>query len=562
MLFALRFLLICAVCAAGLAYAADNRNLSAQAATGAKRVALVIGNGSYQHPDILPKLGNPTHDAEDIAKALRGFGFEVIERKDQSLEGMNSAIAEFSRKIGNSEAALFYFAGHGLQVKGQNYLIPVDANIETEARVQYVSVNVNQILDEMDSAKSRVNIVMLDACRNNPISGKFRSGATRGLAAPSSQPKGTVIVYATDPGNVAADGDGRNGLFTAGLLTAFKGGDLSLHGVLLRASAEVERGSDQKQTPYINGPATLQQSFQFAAGTQVASLTPQITGSRTPAQIEDELWDAIKDGDKASVFEEYNKHYPKGRYLPQARIKIAKLKAEARQSAPVAVPPAPTLAASGSDPESALWTEVQKGNTADDYDVYLKQYPKGKYVALAKQRIQKMQDEARQQAEAAEHGAWQAAEKGGKAEVDAYLGRYPSGRYASAAQTKLAQITARAAEEERKAREEAAQWAESDNGENINWNDATQYCASKGSGWRLPTSAELQASYQSGHSTPCGQWTCKVASKSRLSAFWFWTNERNGSSEAWFVDLTGGVRDATLVGFRYVGSRALCVRRP
>ena len=257
----------------GLAHAAEDRNLSVKA-SGGKRIALVIGNGKYQHADILPKLDNPTHDAEDIAKALRGFGFEVIERKDQSLEGMNSAIAEFGRKMADAEAALFYFAGHGLQVKGQNYLVPVDANVESEARVQYVSVNVNQVLDEMDGAKSRVNIVMLDACRNNPISGKFRSGATRGLAPVSSQPKGTVIVYATDPGNVAADGDGRNGLFTAGLLTAFKGSDLSLRGVLVRASAEVERGSGQRQTPYINGPATLQENFHFGQGTQVASLVP------------------------------------------------------------------------------------------------------------------------------------------------------------------------------------------------------------------------------------------------------------------------------------------------
>jgi formylglycine-generating enzyme required for sulfatase activity len=250
------------------ASAKENRALkpsTASHATG-KRIALVIGNGNYQHADRLPKLANPPHDAEDIARALRGFGFEVIERRDQNLQGMNEAITEFSRKIGNSEAALFYFAGHGLQVKGQNYIVPVDAKIDTEASVEYEGVNVNRILDELDNGKSRANIVMLDACRNNPISGKFRSGATRGLAVPSSTPKGTVIVYATDPGNVAADGNGRNGLFTAGLLTAFKGGDLSLGGVLARASEEVERGSAKKQTPYVNGPMTLQKHFLFAPG--------------------------------------------------------------------------------------------------------------------------------------------------------------------------------------------------------------------------------------------------------------------------------------------------------
>jgi uncharacterized caspase-like protein len=307
-----------------------------QSTIGGKRIALVIGNGNYQHADSLPKLANPPHDAEDIAKALRGFGFEVIEKKDQSLEGMNDVIAEFGRKIVDSDAALFYYAGHGLQVKGQNYIIPVNANIESESQVPYQSININQVLDEMDNGKSHSNIVMLDACRNNPIGGKFRSGASRGLAAPTSQPKGTVIVYATDPGNVAADGNGRNGLFTAGLLTAFKGNDLSLRGVLERASEEVERDSEQKQTPYINGPATLQKTFMFAQSqnAQVATLEPTHAGLVV--------------------------------------------------SSPV----------TSQDIESEIWTEVQKGNSKKDYQAYQAQYPKGKYFALANSRIKKLDDEA------------------------------------------------------------------------------------------------------------------------------------------------------------------------
>jgi uncharacterized caspase-like protein len=224
---------------------------------------LVIGNGDYTYTDHLPKLANPTNDAQDVAAALRGFGFEVIERRNQTLEGMNQSIAEFGSKIGGSEVALFYFAGHGLQVKNQNYLMPVSAKIDSEAAVPYQGVNMNQVLDEMDNGNSGVNIVMLDACRNNPISGKFRSGKTRGLASPGSAPKATVIVYATDPGNVAADGEGRNGLFTAGLLTAFKGSNLSLDEVLTVASAEVERNSGQTQSPYVNGPKTVQKNFYF-----------------------------------------------------------------------------------------------------------------------------------------------------------------------------------------------------------------------------------------------------------------------------------------------------------
>ena len=251
-----------------------------------RRIALVIGNSDYQHPDNLPALANPVNDAEDIAEALRILGFEVIARKNQTLEAMNEAVAEFGSRIGGSEAALFYFAGHGIQVKNQNFLMPVDAKIESEAAVPYKGLNMNQVLDELDNGKSSVNIVMLDACRNNPITGKFRSGKSRGLASPGNVPKGTVIVYATDPGNVAADGEGRNGLFTTGLLTAFQGNDLTLDGVLTVASAEVERLSGQAQTPYVDGPKTLQKNFDFRIGALPKMATQaRVTTQKTPQKI-------------------------------------------------------------------------------------------------------------------------------------------------------------------------------------------------------------------------------------------------------------------------------------
>ena len=237
--------------------------------------------------------------------------------------------------------------------------------------------------------------------------------------------------------------------------------------------------------------------------------------------------------------------------------------------------------------------------------MYLKQYPKGKYVALAKQRLQKLKDEAKQQAEVAEQNAWQTAESAQTGEAySVYLNSYPKGRYAALAQTRADKLkreeaenekreaaqrkqdeerqklvaererreaderarqeAARVAEEQRKAHEEAArgpQWADSDNGADINWNEAKAYCASKGSGWRLPTVAELEDSYKTGQPTPCGQWTCKVASKSRLTGPWFWSNEPKGSSEAWVVSLLTGSRYASPVETRN-GTRALCVRRP
>ncbi|TRZ93223.1 MAG: hypothetical protein D4R84_10870 [Rhodocyclaceae bacterium] len=426
-----------------------------------RRIALVIGNGDYQYPDNLPKLANPTNDAQDIAEALRGFGFEVIERKNQTLEAMNQTIAEFGSRIGGSEAALFYFAGHGIQVKNQNYLMPVNAKIDSEAAVPYQGVDMNRILDEMDNAKSGVNIVMLDACRNNPISGKFRSGKSRGLASPGSAPQGTVIVYATDPGNVAADGEGRNGLFSAGLLNAFKGGDLSLDGVLTTASEYVEQKSvesdpTRKQTPYVNGPKTVQKNFHF-----------RVTVDPGRGEIEKTFWTSIERSTDATDFEAYLRKYPKGSYRSLAENQLRRLKASqppataAPKPSAVAVPPAPTPAPIASaDPETQFWNEVKSSGTRDYFDIYLKQYPKGKYVALAKFELKKLDDhdkaeqarqaaEKEQAAQRAEQAAWDEAKAGNSATAYAsYLGRYANGRYAALAQSA----------QQRLLREEDAQW--------------------------------------------------------------------------------------------------------
>ena len=326
-----------------------------------RRIALVIGNGDYQQ-SALPKLPNPANDAEDIAKVLRGFGFEVIERKDQTLEAMNQAIAEFGSKIGGSDAALFYYAGHGIQVKNQNYLIPVNSTIESEASVPYQGINLNQVLDEMDSGKSKINIVMLDACRNNPISGKFRSAQVSGLASPGITPKGTVIVYATDPGNVAADGDGRNGLFTRGLLTAFRGKDLSLDGVLTVASAEVERVSGQTQTPYVNGPKTLQKTFYFRA-------VPDSVGKES----EKAAWARIEQSTKAADFVAYLQTYPTGAHAELAGKKLTQL--GGKQHAAISIPPTETYAVLSSGLETCLHQAADSRICLDQLKDYVRKNP-------------------------------------------------------------------------------------------------------------------------------------------------------------------------------------------
>ena len=447
----LRVLAIAVACLS-IAHAADERNLAARSE---KRIALVIGNSAYPGAP----LKNPVNDAKDMAAALRKLGFEVIDKTDATQKDMNLAIAQFGDKLRADTVALFFFAGHGMQVKGKNYIVPIDAQITSESTVRAMTVDVDTVMDQL--AVSTMNIVILDACRNNPFERRFRS--VGGGLAQMDAPKGSLIAYATAPGKVANDGDGRNGLYTQELLKHIQTPGLPLEAVFKRVRNGVMQGSGEAQTPWEASSLTGDFYFQGGSGgaqaapaPQVASLTPQFSGARTAAQIEDELWDAIKDGDKPSVFEEYIKQYPKGRYLSQARVKIAKLKADARMPAAQAVvSPAPTSSATAAnDTDTSLWNAVEKGGSADDYDVYLKQYPKGKYAALAKQRMQKLKDEARQQADAAEQSLWQAAERAPTAEAyAAYLARYPGGRYAALVPPRLAKVRA-----EVRLREEDEAW--------------------------------------------------------------------------------------------------------
>jgi uncharacterized caspase-like protein len=180
--------------------------------TAQRRTALVIGNAAYAEG----RLANPVNDAADMASALQQMGFVVMLLRDADLRHMRDAIEAFRRQLRPGVVGLFYFAGHGLQVKGENYLVPTGARIVREQDVEFETVPVGRILGAMEDAANDVNIVILDACRNNPFARSFRS-AQRGLAVTQGI-TGSLIAYATAPGSVAADGTGRNGVYTTHLL--------------------------------------------------------------------------------------------------------------------------------------------------------------------------------------------------------------------------------------------------------------------------------------------------------------------------------------------------------
>ncbi len=210
-----------------------------------KRIALVIGNGDYlQSP-----LANPVNDARSMARALRSAGFDVILGENLSNKTeMKRLIRDFGFKLNKGGVGLFYYAGHGIQVEGFNFLVPVNAIINNEEEVEYEAVDAGFVISQMEAADNRLNIVILDACRNNPYARSFRS-SKQGLSGMSA-PTGTLIAYATSPGSVAIDGSGVNGLYTQELLAQISKPDLQIESVFKNVRGEVVKKSYGKQTPW------------------------------------------------------------------------------------------------------------------------------------------------------------------------------------------------------------------------------------------------------------------------------------------------------------------------
>ena len=223
---------------------------AAQIAPQGKRVALVIGNAKYK----FSPLNNPVNDATDMAASLRSVGFDVIEVKDANKRQMRAATRRFEDKLAASDVGLVYYSGHGVEVKGRNYLIPVDADIRREHEVEDQAFDAGNILRMMESLqgteKKRVNIMIVDACRNNDLARSWRS-TNRGLARMDA-PTGSFISFATAPGQVASDGNGRNSPFTKHLLQALKQPNVPIELVFKEVRRNVMAETGGEQVPWEN----------------------------------------------------------------------------------------------------------------------------------------------------------------------------------------------------------------------------------------------------------------------------------------------------------------------
>lgn len=289
-------------------------NLAAAETQDGKRVALVIGNSAYQHTSALK---NPVNDARDVIALLAGLGFQVTEGLDLDKAGLEAKVRAFSSELDGADTALFYYAGHGLQVDGINYLVPVDAKVSAEDDVDFELMPLRQLVKRMER-KASTNLVFLDACRNNPITRSLaqnmgtRSAAVgRGLARVDTG-VGTLVSFATQPGNVALDGEGRNSPFTQAILKHLPTPGLDVALMMRRVRRDVLEATGGKQVPWTN--SSLTDGFYFLPGD--ASKTVASVPDTTSSRFEEisTAYRSAQDVGTCTAYEAFEKAYPDSMY--------------------------------------------------------------------------------------------------------------------------------------------------------------------------------------------------------------------------------------------------------
>ena len=315
------------------------------------RVALLIGN--IQYPS--SPLRNSINDVRDLSATLRELGFKTIVKENVTRVEMFAAIQEFGKAIEGADAALFFYAGHAMQFKDRNYLIPIDAVMGSEDDVTFFSIDISQVFDRMERAKTRFNFVVLDACRDNPFRDTFRVSAS-GLAQMSG-PSGSLIPYATAPGATAQDGYNRNGTYTSHILQNIKIPDMPVEVLFRKVREGVERETRRTQTPWelssIKGEFTFNPSGRGAPGPAASASSPS---AETSAQMELLFWKSVQESTRPDDLQAYLDKYPAGTFSALARNRLDAVTGRARTPAVnvAAATQAPSAApASASGPPTA-----------------------------------------------------------------------------------------------------------------------------------------------------------------------------------------------------------------
>jgi len=400
------------------------------------RIALVIGNSNYEDAP----LANPVRDATLMAETLRDVGFDVLEYTDLDRRDLTRAFLALGDKLEQTDGnamALIYYAGHGAQVNGENYLIPVGARIEDEIDVEIEGVRASSLLRTLRKAKSSLNIVILDACRNNPFESASRS-AGRGLAKMDA-PTGTLLAYSTAPGKVAEDGSGNNSTYTRALARAIKTPGAKVEEVFKTVRVSVVDRTQGRQVPWES--SSLTGDFIFLE--KPPEPEPVVTASTSAAdttQIEIEYWKSIANSTNPALFDAYLAEYPDGIFKSIAEQRVASLNAALTQPEPD----------DGFVREQAVWDSIKDSGNIGMLKGFLESYPDGAFATIAKATITNL--EAQQQLASRstqsvdeEFVIWDSVKNANTvSELQVYLDAYPDGQYANVAKAKIASLSSAA----------------------------------------------------------------------------------------------------------------------
>jgi len=307
-----------------------------------RRVALVIGNGAYE----LSPLPNTINDARAMTEVLGRVGFKVITRLNATQKEMLKAIVEFGQELDKGAVGLFYYAGHAVQIRGRNFMIPIGAKISVQEHVEPESVDLNRIFGRMAGARNKLNIVILDACRDNPFGEAFNF-YSEGLAQPRA-PAGSYIAYAAAPGELAADGTGTNSFYTGALVRTIETRGINIEETFKRVRASVLKETKGLQVPWTSSSIT--EDFYFnPEPPKVVEKKNDATNKAVDREVV--FWQSIYNSDRPEDFEAYLKQFPKGNFAALARNRLSGLQRRKPASAPKSTGDAAVVAARrSSDP--------------------------------------------------------------------------------------------------------------------------------------------------------------------------------------------------------------------
>jgi uncharacterized caspase-like protein len=313
--------------------------LLTHSATAESRVALVIGNGAYEKVAELP---NPTRDAADIGRALERLNFKVTQIKNATAHEMRKAVVDFGRTAEGAEMAVVFYAGHGMEVGGENWLIPISAELRSDADIESEAVSLRSISLQVSKAR-QLGLVILDACRNNPFAAKMKRSlntraVTRGLA-PAEPSDNVLIAYAARDGTTASDGDGRNSPFTSALLRHIETPGLEISFLFRRVRDDVMTATRREQQPFVYGSLSKEEIYLRVPA--VSAPARPTADPLTVAATEDEkFWQAIQTSTVVGLFEEFLSRYPRSSRVAEARQRIKDFRSkEVAAASPTAVSP-------------------------------------------------------------------------------------------------------------------------------------------------------------------------------------------------------------------------------